>query len=104
MRLGESWRTLGVMSGAGRPPSESDALEAAQQNVAGAWVGYLIFALILLCLIIVDAQFAYGREWQSFTGTTVFTLAFLIVPTGGVRWLRRSRQGRKPPARWRNRR
>jgi hypothetical protein len=91
------------MSGAGRPPSESDAPEAAQQKVAGVWVGYLIFALILLCLIILDAQFAYGREWQSFTGTTVFTLAFLIVPTGGVRWLRRSRQGRKPPARWRHR-
>ena len=87
------------MSGTGQPPSQSDAPEAAQQKVAGVWVGYLIFALILLCLIILDAQFAYGREWQSFTGTTVFTLAFLVVPTGEATSLRRSRQARKPPAR-----
>jgi len=93
------------MSGTGRPPSESDAPKAAQQkvDVAGAWVGYLIFALILLYLIVLDAEFAYGREWQRFSGTTVFTLAFLLVPTGGVRWLRRSWRARKPPARLRNR-
>ena len=87
------------MSGTGQPPSQSDAPEATQQKVGGAWVGYLIFGLMLLFLIVLDTHFAYGREWQSFTGTTVFTLAFLVVPTGGVRWLRRSRQARKPPAR-----
>jgi hypothetical protein len=91
------------MTGTGRPRSESDAPEATQQKITGAWVGYLIFALILLYLIVLDAQFAYGREWRSFTGTTVFTLAFLIVPTGGVRWLRRSWQARKSAARLRNR-
>jgi protein-S-isoprenylcysteine O-methyltransferase Ste14 len=91
------------MSGTGRPSSESDAPEAARQKVTGAWVGYLIFALILLYLIVLDAQFAYGREWRSFTGTTAFTLAFLLVPTGGARWLRRSWRARKPPARLRNR-
>ena len=91
------------MSGTGQPPSQSDAPEATQQKVGGAWVGYLIFGLMLLFLIVLDTHFAYGREWQSFTGTTVFTLAFLIVPTGGVRWLRRSWRARKPLARLPNR-
>ena len=67
------------MSGTGQPPSQSDAPEATQQKVGGAWVGYLIFGLMLLFLIVLDTHFAYGREWQSFTGTTVFTLAFLVV-------------------------
>ena|SRR5215469_14367910 len=103
MRFGSGGRTLRFMTGTGRPPSESDTPVATKQKVAGAWVGYLIFGLILLYLIVLDAQFAYGREWQRFTGTTVFTLAFLIVPTGGVRWLRRSWQARKPPRRLRDR-
>lgn len=85
------------MSSAGLPGSGSDAPEATQHKTAGAWVGYLIFALILLFLIVIDAQAGYEREWASFTGITVFTLAFVIVPTGGLRWLRASR-ARKPPA------
>jgi protein-S-isoprenylcysteine O-methyltransferase Ste14 len=86
------------MSHVGPPESEADAPEAPQPKTAAAWVGYLIFALILLLLIVIDAQAAYEREWANVTGITVFTLAFVIVPTGGLRWLRRAVQARKPPA------
>lgn len=61
----------------------------------GAWAGYVIFALFLLFLLIFDAQAAVQREWANFTGITVFTLAFVIVPTGGAKWFRRSVLGRK---------
>jgi hypothetical protein len=60
----------------------------------------LIFALILLFLIVFDAQAVYQHQWANFTGITVFTLIFLIVPTGGARWLRRvlrDRKSSKPP-------
>jgi protein-S-isoprenylcysteine O-methyltransferase Ste14 len=87
------------MSGTGLPGSEPEAREAPRQKPAGAWIGYLIFALILLFQIVIDAQAAYEREWANFTGITLFTLAFLVVPTGGLRWLlRRAAQARKPPA------
>jgi len=87
------------MSGTGLPDSELDAPEAPQHRPAGAWVGYLIFALILLFQIVIDAQAAIHREWANFTGITIFTLAFLVVPTGGLRWLLRqvahARTGRR---------
>ena len=95
MRFAAGRRTLPIMTGTGLPGSEPDAPAASQHKVTGAWAGYLIFALILLFLIVIDAQFAYEREWRSFTGAAVFTLAFLIIPTGGLKWLRRSAQARK---------
>jgi len=94
------------MSTGGPPESGSDAPDATralasrpasrEHRPAGAWAGYLIFALILLYLIVIDAQAGYEREWANVTGITVFTLAFVIVPTGGLRWLRAVR-ARKPP-------
>jgi len=87
------------MSGSGLPGPGLDPHEAPQPKAAGAWVGYLIFALILAILIVVGAQFAYEREWVNFTGISMITLALLMVPTGGVRWLRRSWQARKPSSR-----
>jgi protein-S-isoprenylcysteine O-methyltransferase Ste14 len=99
MRSSGGWRTLRVMSGTGFPGTGLDPHEEPQPKVAGAWVGYLIFALILAFLIVVGAQFADEREWANFTGITVFTLAFLIVPTGGASWLRRSWRARKPRTR-----
>jgi len=85
------------MSGTEPPGSGLDAPGARRHKVAGAWVGYLIFALMLMFLIVIDAQAAYDREWANFAGITVFTLALLIVPTGGLKWLRRWAQARKPP-------
>ena len=70
----------------------------ARRGGTGAWAGYVIFALFLLFLLfllIFDAQAAVQREWANFTGITVFTLAFVIVPTGGAKWFRRSVLGRK---------
>jgi len=88
------------MSGTGPPRSEPGAREAPQHLSAGAWVGYLIFALILLFEIVIDAQAAFDGEWANFIGITVFTLAFLVVPTGGLRWLlRRAAQARRPTRR-----
>lgn len=68
-------------------------------GVAGAWVGYLIFALLLMILLFFDAQAAYEGEWANFAGVTVFILALAIGPTGGLKWLRRFAQSRKPPTR-----
>jgi hypothetical protein len=79
------------MSSAGPTEYGSDAPEATraltsrlaasrEHKTAGAWAGYLIFALILLYLIVIDAQAGYEREWARVTGITVFTLAFVIVP------------------------
>jgi hypothetical protein len=80
-----------------RPPDpDSDPPEEPQHRVTGAWVGYLIFALILLFLIVVAAQAAYEREWANFAGMAVFTVVLFVVPTGGLKWLRRFAQTRKP--------
>jgi hypothetical protein len=86
------------MRGTGSPGAASDEPQAPRQKPTGAWAGYLIFALCLLVLISLDARAAYSHSWAQFTGITVFTLAFAIVPTGGVKWLRRSLRDRKPPA------
>jgi protein-S-isoprenylcysteine O-methyltransferase Ste14 len=85
------------MGGIGSPGAASGK-PGTRQKVTGAWAGYLIFALCLLILIFFDAQAAYNHSWVQFTGITVVTLAFVVVPTGGVKWLRRSLRGRTPPA------
>jgi hypothetical protein len=97
MRLRAGWRTLRVMSGTGLPGPGSDTREASEHKPSSVWVGYLIFALILLFLIVIDAQAVYDREWANVAGITLFTLAFMIVPTGGLKRLRRSVRARKPP-------
>ena len=86
------------MDATGSSGAASDEPEVRRQKPTGAWAGYLIFALCLLVLIVLAAQAAYDHSWAHFTGITVVTLAFVIVPTGGVKWLRRSLRGRKPPA------
>ena len=85
------------MSGIRSSGLASETPPARQHKTAGSWAGYLIFALFLLLLIAIDAQAAYQHEWVRFTGTTAFMLAFVIVPTGGVKWLRRSLRHRKRP-------
>ena len=85
------------MGGTGPSGAASDEPEAQRQKHAGTWAGYLIFALCLLVLLVLGAQAAYNRSWPRFTGITVVTVALVIVPTGGVKWLRRSLRGRKPP-------
>ena len=86
-----------VMGGTGSPGAAAGKPEARGQKSSGAWAGYSIFALCLLVLIVLDARAAYDQSWAQFTGITVVTLAFVIVPTGGAKWLRRSLRGRKPP-------
>lgn len=86
------------MGGTGSPGAVSDEPEARQQEPTGVWAGYLIFALCLLFLIVLDVQYAYYHSWARFTGITVIALALVIVPTGGVTWLWRSLRDRKPPA------
>jgi hypothetical protein len=83
------------MSRTGLPGTESDTCEAPQHKPSGAWVGYLIFALILLLMIVIDVQAAFDRDWPRVAGITVFTLALMIVPTGGLNRLRRSVRARK---------
>lgn len=85
------------MGGNGSLGAASDEPEARRQKPPGAWAGYLIFALCLLVLIVLGAQAAYNHSWAQFTGITAVALAFVLVPTGGVQWLRRSLKGRKPP-------
>jgi hypothetical protein len=85
-----------VMDGTGSPGAASDEPEVRRKRT-GAWAGYLIFTLCLLVLIVLDARAAYDHSWARFTGITAVALAFVIVPTGGVKWLRRSLRGRKPP-------
>ena len=75
----------------------SDEPEARQQEPAGAWAGYLIFALALMFLLALDAESAYFHSWAHFTAFTVIALALVIVPTGGVTWLWRSLRDRKRP-------
>jgi uncharacterized integral membrane protein len=87
------------MSGPRLPDPESDAPEEPQHRVTGAWVGYLIFALILLFLLVLAAQAAYEHEWAYFAWVCVSTLTFFIVPTGGLKWLRRIAQSRKASTR-----
>jgi protein-S-isoprenylcysteine O-methyltransferase Ste14 len=86
------------MGGSGSPEAAPDEPEARRQKATGAWSGYLIFAMCLLVLGVFDAQAAYQHQWGRFAGTTVFALAFVIVPTGGVKWLRRSLRRPKEPA------
>ena len=99
MRLWAGWHTLRVMSGTGLPGPGSDTNEASEHKPSGVWVGYLIFALILLFMIVIDAQAAYDHAWAGVAGISLFTLAFVIVPTGGLNRLRRSVRARKPPIR-----
>ena len=84
------------MGGSGSPGAASDEPEARRRKATGVWAGYLIFALCLLVLLVLGGQSAYNHSWARFTGITVVTLALVMVPTGGVKWLRRSRRGRKP--------
>ena len=83
------------MNGVGRPLPAQDSPEARAHRATGVWVGYLIFALMLLLLIALDAQAAYQDQWARFTSYVVFTLVFLVVPTGGVKWIRRRVSARK---------
>ena len=85
------------MGGTGSPGTTSNK-PAARQKPTGAWAGYLIFTLCLLVLIALDTRAAYSHSWPQFTGITVVTLALVIIPTGGMNWLRRSLGHRKPPA------
>ena len=86
------------MDRTGSPGAASDEPEVRRQKPTGAWAGYLIFALCLLVLVVLGARAAYDHSWARFTGITVVTLAFVIVPTGGVKWLRRALRGRKRPS------
>ena len=72
-------RTVRVMDGTGSPGAASDEPEARQQKPAGAWAGYLIFALCLMVLIVLDARAAYDHSWAQFTGISAVILAFAIV-------------------------
>jgi hypothetical protein len=92
-----SRRMLQRMSGDGPLEPAPGSPEARRRAGAGTWVGYLMFALFLLFLIIFDAHAVYQREWANVAGITVFTLIYLIVPTGGARWLRRALRDRKSP-------
>jgi len=85
------------MSGTRLPESGAEAPEAPRPKVAGAWVGYLILALILLYLIFIDAQAVHERAWARVASISVVTVAFLVVPTGGLRWVRRSARRGPPP-------
>jgi hypothetical protein len=86
---------LRVMSGVGRPLPTQDSSEARGRRGTGVWVSYLIFALMLLLLIAFDAQASYQHQWARFAAYLVFTLLLLVVPTGGVKWVRRRVSARK---------
>ena len=79
------------------PGFSSDPAEERRRRATGVWGGYLVFALFLLFLIVFDAQAIRQHQWGSVAGITVFTLLFLIVPTGGAIWLRRAFRDRNPP-------
>jgi hypothetical protein len=64
--------------------------EAPQPKPVGAWAGYLIFGLFLLVLIVIEAQAAYNHEWTHVAGISVFALAFVMIPTGAWKLLRRA--------------
>jgi protein-S-isoprenylcysteine O-methyltransferase Ste14 len=87
------------MSGAGLPEPESDAPEPRQHEASGAWAGYLIFSLLLLFLIVLGVQAAYDHRWASVAGVIVFLLVLFLVPTGGLKRLRRLAHNRKAPTR-----
>jgi protein-S-isoprenylcysteine O-methyltransferase Ste14 len=87
------------MAGTGPSATGSDTPEAQRQKPAGAWAGYVIYGLFLLFLIFFDARFAYNRRWADVAGVTVFTLIFMLVPTGGVKLLRRWLRGDRRPSR-----
>jgi hypothetical protein len=88
---------LHVMGGAAPREPAPDSSGARQRKAAGAWVGYLIFGLFLLFLIVLDAEYAYQRQWADIAGATVFILIYLIVPTRGAKWLRRVLRDMKSP-------
>ena len=89
--------TLRAMGDARPPEPAPGTRKMRRRKAAGTWVGSLIFALALLLLIFFDAQAVYQHQWVNVIGITVFTLLFLIVPTGGAKWLRRALRDRKSP-------
>jgi hypothetical protein len=60
----------------------------------GAWVGTLLYALVLVYVVYFDVRVALQHRWPDFAGITVIALIFLTVPTGAVRWLRQVRRNR----------
>jgi hypothetical protein len=85
------------MSAAGPLEPPPDSPEGRRRKAAGTWVGSLIFSLFLLFLLVFDAQAVYQHQWANVSGITVFILLFLIIPTGGAKWVRRMLRDRKPP-------
>lgn len=83
------------MSGIESAESAREAAVARKARAAGAWAGYLIFGLCLLVFIAFDVQAGYNHEWSRLAGTIVLTLAFVTIPTGGAKWLRRELQRRR---------
>jgi hypothetical protein len=80
------------------PESAANRTAARQPKPSGAWAGYLIFTLCLLVLVAFAAEAGYDRQWPRLAGTIAVILAFLVVPTGGARWLRGEYRRRRPPA------
>ena len=82
----------------GRNKSSENASNASDPQLlrpTGAWAGYLIFGLCLLVFVVFAAQAAYNDEWARLTLWIVMTMAFVTVPTGGAKWLRRELQRRR---------
>src|SRR5215469_4053320 len=102
---------LHVMDGASPVEPAPGSPEPRRPRTGGNWVGYLIFAFVLLCLpvlIFSNVQYADQRQWTDVVADvadwTVFILFFVTVPTGGAMWLCRvlkDRQSSKPVGRHR---
>ncbi len=62
---------------------------------AGTWVGSSIYLLFLLFLVSFVVGAARHHEWNTVSGEVLVLLLFLVVPTGGMKWLHRARKSRK---------
>jgi len=81
-----------------RPEPAPGASGVRLPKPAGRWVVYLIFAMTLVWLIIMDAGAISGHQWTEVAGVTAFALLFVIVPTGGWRHIRGALTARTPPS------
>ena len=95
MPLPLDWSTVRAMGEIKSPEAVRDASDSRLPKPTGAWAGYLIFGLCLLVFVVFAAQAAYDDEWSRLALWIVMTVAFVTVPTGGAKWLRRELQRRR---------
>ncbi len=78
-----------------RPPEPETEPAPQGRKTAGAWFGYVIFAVVLAYLIFFDVRAIDRHGWPDVVGATAVIAVFLTIPVGGPKRLRRLLASRK---------